>query len=97
MSLDQTRDLISEELWLLVPAEEEAYIHSRHRAKVEGTLSQSVFTYPRDISRKPTVKIPVFGERPLQASRRPCVSLTAVGEAEIVNRIRPGACGPPVE
>ena len=43
MSLDQTRDLISEELWLLVPAEEEAYIHSRHRAKVEGTLSQSAF------------------------------------------------------
>ena len=97
MSLDQTRDLISEELWLLVPAEEEAYIHSRHRAKVEGTLSQSAFTEPRDISRKPAIKMIVFGERGLQASSRPCVSLTAVGEAEIVNRMRPGACGPPVE
>ena len=49
------------------------------------------------MSRKPAVKMPVFGERGLQASSRPCVSLTAVGEAEIVNRMRPGACGPPVE
>ena len=44
MSLDQTRDLISEELCLRVPAEEEAYIQCRHRAKGEGTLSQSAFT-----------------------------------------------------
>ena len=44
MSLDQTWDLVSGELWFLVPVEEEAYIHSRHGAKAEGTLSQSVFT-----------------------------------------------------
>ena len=30
--------------------------------------------------------MPVFGERALQASSRPCVSLTAVGEAEIIER-----------
>ena len=41
--------------------------------------------------------MPVFGERGLQASSRPCVSLTAVGGAEIVNRMSPGACGPSVE
>lgn len=44
MSLDQTRDLVSGELWLLVPVEEEACMHSRHGAKAEGTLSQSVLT-----------------------------------------------------
>ena len=44
MSLDQTWDLVSGELWLLVPVEEEVCIHSRHGAKAEGTLSQSGFT-----------------------------------------------------
>ena len=45
MSLHKTRDLSSGfNQWLLFPAEEVAYIHSRHRAKVEGTLSQSVLT-----------------------------------------------------
>ena len=40
MSLDQTWDLVSGELWLLVPVEEEACMHSRHGAKAEGTLFQ---------------------------------------------------------
>ena len=62
MSLRQTGDLASGELWLLVPVEEETHFHSRHGAKAEGTLSQCVFTYPRDISRKPSIKMPVVGE-----------------------------------
>ena len=34
---------------------------------------------------------------PCKHQAGPVWSLTAVGEAEIVNRMRPGACGPPVE
>ena len=39
MSLEQTWDLVSRELWLLVTVEEEARSHSRHGTMAEGTLS----------------------------------------------------------
>lgn len=95
MSLDQGISP-AESSGFFVPVEEEAQIDSRHRAKAEGTLSECLYLAQGHL-RKPTIKMPVFGEGPLQASSRPCVSLTAVGEAEIVNRMRPGAHGPPVE
>ena len=43
MSLEQTWELVSGELWFLVPVEEEAHIRSSHGAMAEGTLSQSLY------------------------------------------------------
>lgn len=40
--------------------------------------------------------MPVFGEKSLQ-TQTTSVSLTSAGEAEVVNRIVPGASGPTVE
>lgn len=39
----------------------------------------------------------MFSEGPLQASSRYCVSLASDGEVEIINRMGPGAGGPPFD
>lgn len=48
-----------------------------------NTVSECLYRAQGQL-RKPAIKMLVFGEGPLQASSRPCVSLTAVGEAEII-------------
>ena len=95
MSLDQTQDLVSGELWLLVPVEEEACMHSRHGAKQKEHCLRVSLPSPGTSQGSPPLKC-LFGERHLQALSRSCVSLTAVGEAEIVNRLRPSAYEPPI-
>lgn len=39
----------------------------------------------------------MFGEQPLQTSNNHSVSLALAGEAEVANRMGPGASGPLVE
>ena len=71
MSLDQTQDLVSGELWLLVPVEEEV-MHSL-QAWSQGrrnTVSECLYLAQGQL-RKPTIKMPVFLEGPLQTSSRP--------------------------
>lgn len=91
--------LVNGEQWRSILVEREAHIHSSLGAKAEGTLCQSVFFLVQEHLRKQNYynRMLMFGERTLQASNNHSVSLASAGEAEVANRMGPGASRPSVE